>query len=93
MIKWRTVLKTAIYKLGSLVITIVIVFLFTRKLSVSLGVGGIELIATAIWYYLFERWWKRLKRRWKNRESYNFIKQTNKDFFESINRIEKGEKQ
>ncbi len=53
----RSFLKTVSYRISSTILTAVIVFIFTRNLTLSLGVGAAEWIFKSIWYYGHERLW------------------------------------
>jgi adenylylsulfate kinase len=53
----RSILKTLSYRVIGAVITALIVFAFTGKLALAIGVGTISLIATTILYYLHENLW------------------------------------
>ena len=53
----RSILKTLSYRVIGAVITALIVFAFTGKLALAIGVGAISLIAKTILYYLHENLW------------------------------------
>jgi uncharacterized membrane protein len=53
----RSILRTLSYRLIGAVVTALIVFAFTGKLALAVGVGSICLIAKTILYYLHERLW------------------------------------
>ncbi|MFH1996702.1 MAG: DUF2061 domain-containing protein [Candidatus Omnitrophota bacterium] len=53
----RSLLKTLSWRVLATIATIMIVFIFTKKLVLSLGVGVVELISKLILYYFHERMW------------------------------------
>ena len=53
----RSILKAVSYRLLAAVATATIVFFFTRRIVLSIGVGLVESIAKIICYYLHERVW------------------------------------
>lgn len=53
----RSLIKAISYRLIGTIVTTLIVFIFTRKLSISLGVGSVDIIVKIIIYYLHERVW------------------------------------
>jgi len=57
----RSVLKAVSYRLCAAVATTTIVFVFTRKLPLSLAIGSVEAVAKIIFYYLHERAWSYIK--------------------------------
>ncbi|MFH1867831.1 MAG: DUF2061 domain-containing protein [Candidatus Omnitrophota bacterium] len=56
----RTIVKAVSYRLFAAGATTAIVFAFTRKLVLSIGVGIAELIVKIIFFYLHERIWGRV---------------------------------
>ena len=56
----RTIVKAISWRIIATLTTITIVFLFTRKIILSLGVGLVEIIAKITFYYLHERLWNRI---------------------------------
>lgn len=54
---YRSIIKAISWRIFSTFVTILIVFAFTKKMVLSLGVGGAELIVKLILYYLHERIW------------------------------------
>jgi len=57
----RSVLKAVSYRLCAAVATTTIVFVFTRRLPLSLAIGAVEAVAKIIFYYLHERAWSFIK--------------------------------
>lgn len=53
----RTVIKAISWRVIATLTTMSIVFIFTREIMLSLGVGFTEVIAKIIFYYLHERFW------------------------------------
>jgi len=53
----RSILKAISYRLLAAIATTTIVFVFTRKLILSLGVGLVESVAKILCYYIHERAW------------------------------------
>jgi uncharacterized membrane protein len=56
----RTIVKAISWRVLATLTTITIVFLFTRRVMLSLGVGLAEIIAKITFYYLHERIWDRV---------------------------------
>ena len=57
----RTVLKAISWRCIATFTTMTIVYIFTREVFLSLGVGFFEVIAKLTFYYLHERAWQRIK--------------------------------
>ena len=57
----RSILKAVSYRLLAAIVTTTIVFVFTRKIALSLGVGAVEAVAKIICYYMHERFWSFIK--------------------------------
>lgn len=53
----RSVLKAISWRVFATFTTMSIVFAFTRKPVLSLGIGGVEVVVKLILYYLHERIW------------------------------------
>jgi len=53
----RSILKAISYRLLAAIATTTIVFIFTRKLLLSLGIGLVESVAKILCYYIHERAW------------------------------------
>ncbi len=56
----RTIAKAISWRALATLTTMTIVFLFTRRIMLSLGVGLAEIIAKIIFYYLHERVWGKI---------------------------------
>ena len=58
----RSIVKTLTFRLStSLVITPLIVYVFTNNIITGYEVGIVELIVKTLWYYIHERIWSRIK--------------------------------
>ena len=57
----RSVIKSISYRLLGSFVTMLIVFVFTRRLALSLGVGIFELLAKFACFYIHERIWTKIK--------------------------------
>lgn len=55
------VLKTVTYKLGSILLTIGIVYVFTRRIDLATGVALLDLALTTLWYYYHDWAWTKLE--------------------------------
>lgn len=53
----RSILKAVSYRVCAAVATTIIVFAFTRKLALSIGVGLVEAVVKIVFYYIHERVW------------------------------------
>jgi adenylylsulfate kinase len=53
----RSILKALSWRVLATLATILIVFAFTRKIVLSVGVGAVEVVIKLILYYLHERMW------------------------------------
>ncbi len=56
----RTIVKAISWRVIATLTTMTIVFLFTRRLILTLGVGLAEIIAKITFYYLHERVWDKI---------------------------------
>ena len=54
---FRSVAKAISYRLCAAIVTMTIVFVFTRRIALSIGVGLVESVVKVIAYYLHERVW------------------------------------
>lgn len=57
---FRSVAKAISYRLCAAIVTTTIVFIFTRKIALSIGVGLVESVVKVIAYYLHERMWSQI---------------------------------
>lgn len=53
----RSIMKAVSYRLLAAIATTTIVFVFTRKIILSLSVGAVEVVAKVMCYYIHERLW------------------------------------
>ena len=53
----RSILKAVSYRLLAAIATGTIVYVFTRRLDISLGIASVEVIAKIFCYYIHERLW------------------------------------
>jgi uncharacterized membrane protein len=53
----RSLFKTISWRCIATITTITIVYAFTRKIPLSLGIGGVEVVSKMILYYFHERIW------------------------------------
>jgi len=58
----RSLVKTFIWRIIATLITFIIVYLVTGKLSIAAAIGGIEVIVKTICYYFYERIWQYVPR-------------------------------
>ncbi len=58
--RYRSILKALSWRAFATIVTILIVFAFTRKLVLSLGIGMVEVVTKLILYYFHERLWEKL---------------------------------
>ncbi len=55
--RYRSVIKALSWRVFATCATVIIVYLFTRKIVLSLGVGMIEVVVKLILYYFHEQLW------------------------------------
>ena len=56
----RTIVKAISWRVIATLTTMIIVFLFTRRIILTLGVGLAEVTAKITFYYLHERIWEKI---------------------------------
>lgn len=56
----RSIFKAISYRGCAAIVTTCIVYIFTKRLILSLGVGLAELIAKIIFFYIHERVWDKI---------------------------------
>lgn len=56
----RTLVKTISWRVVATTTTMGLVYLFTGELSLSLGVGVLEVVSKMLLYYVHERMWNRV---------------------------------
>jgi uncharacterized membrane protein len=57
----RSVFKSISWRVVATLTTMTIVYLFTKEIFLSIGVGVVEVIAKILFYYLHERIWNKIK--------------------------------
>jgi adenylylsulfate kinase len=57
---FRSIIKTITWRLWATAITILLVWLFTRKLELAFSIGGLEVTSKLIAYFIHERIWDRI---------------------------------
>ncbi|MBT8172126.1 DUF2061 domain-containing protein [Candidatus Bathyarchaeota archaeon] len=57
----RSVVKSLVWRLICIVVSIITSYLLTNKWEVALAIGTIYNIITMVLYYLHERFWNKLK--------------------------------
>ena len=61
----RSMVKAITWRIIATLTTMILVFLFTGNLNLSLGVGLFDLVAKLLFYYAHERAWQRVT--WETR--------------------------
>ncbi len=59
--KTRTILKTVTWRVLATCTTMLLVYLFTKRLTLSLGIGAVEVTIKMLIYFLHERLWLKIK--------------------------------
>jgi uncharacterized membrane protein len=57
----RSIGKTISWRIVATTTTMIVVYIFTGELLLSLGVGVVEASAKMVFYYLHERAWNKIK--------------------------------
>ena len=57
----RSLAKTISWRFIATLTTIFLIYLFTKNLTISLGVGVVEILSKMILYYFHERTWDKIK--------------------------------
>jgi uncharacterized membrane protein len=57
----RSIVKTFTWRFVATIITVFLVYLVTKEISLSIGVGILDLIYKLLFYYLHERTWNVVK--------------------------------
>lgn len=57
----RSVAKVFSWRVIATITTMILVFLFTGELKLTLGVGALDVILKLFFYYLHERTWNTVK--------------------------------
>ena len=53
----RSIVKAISWRIVATVTTMVVVYIFTRRLTLAMQVGGVEVVAKLLFYYAHERVW------------------------------------
>ena len=56
----RSISKGASWRIIATLTTVILVFIFTGSVAISLRLGAIEVLAKIIFYYLHERVWNKI---------------------------------
>jgi len=54
----RSLLKTISWRLAATLTTVLVVYIFTGEIALSLGIGSLEALSKTALYYLHERLWE-----------------------------------
>jgi adenylylsulfate kinase len=57
----RSLIKSLSWRFLATLTTIALVYIFTKDLTVSIGIGGVEVVAKLIIYYFHERAWNHVR--------------------------------
>ena len=57
----RSLVKSLSYRICGTIVTAVIVFLFTRKWTLSLAVGAVDFVSKLATFYFHERVWSMIR--------------------------------
>ncbi|MCP4712065.1 MAG: DUF2061 domain-containing protein [Planctomycetes bacterium] len=57
----RSIVKGIVWRLLASLATVIIVYAFTRELTIAIEVGGVEILAKLLLYYGHERLWNLIK--------------------------------
>ena len=52
-----SLIKGILYRVFGTLCTILISFIFTRSIQISLGIGFVEVVSKILLYYIYERVW------------------------------------
>jgi uncharacterized membrane protein len=55
----RTAVKAASYRVLSVLLDFAVIYLFTRKLALTIGIALVSNTASALLYFVHERFWNR----------------------------------
>jgi len=59
--KLRSLIKTISWRFLATITTVILVFIFTGDIKISIGIGIIEMLTKLIFYYLHERIWNNIQ--------------------------------
>jgi len=69
--KRRSILKAISWRVWATLTTIALVFLFTGRWKIAAAIGGVEVVAKLVLYFIHERVWDRIT--WGKRELSPFV--------------------
>jgi len=55
----RSILKTITWRVVASLTTVLVAYLVTRRLTVAISIGGIDMVVKTLIYYLHERVWSK----------------------------------
>ena len=59
--KTRTILKTVTWRMLATCTTMLLIYFFTKRITLSLGIGAVEVTVKMFIYFLHERLWLKIK--------------------------------
>lgn len=62
MSRLESLAKSIVYRVFGTITTFIIAYLFTKEFLIASGIAILEMIAKTVLYYLYERFWNRLRR-------------------------------
>ena len=57
----RSIVKAICWRAIATLTTMLVVFIFTRQLTLAVGIGAVEVVAKLLFYYLHERTWNHIR--------------------------------
>lgn len=57
--KGKTIIKTIIYRVGSLILSFILLYLFTGNITFSGQLSVVQMIASTVFYFFYEILWER----------------------------------
>lgn len=63
---FRSVIKAITWRITATVITVLLIFAFTKDITIALSAGALEIILKMFGYYIHERCWNKSKWGTKN---------------------------
>ena len=65
----RAIAKTVSWRVMATVITILLVYFFTKRIDISLEIGALEVVLKLLFYYCHERGWNLIKWGYQQKEN------------------------
>lgn len=56
----RSIIKTLLWRFIATIITMVVVFIFTKKITIAVAIGSMEMVLKTFIYFLYERTWNKI---------------------------------